>query len=117
MKNNKNISQTKSESRISKELKQYARIQLGQKSNNIYSVTIPQSQEKFDNKKQIYSKNNYISQTIPTSNYKRNEYKDNKKSSEVNIPNRITNQNHSYYVSKIEKNNFQKYIIINFIKK
>ena len=52
MKNNKNISQTKSESRISKELKQYARIQLGQKPNNIYSVTIPQSQEKFDNKKQ-----------------------------------------------------------------
>ena len=109
MKNNKNISQTKSESRISKELKQYARIQLGQKSNNIYSVTLPQSQEKFDNKKQLYSKNNYINQTIPTSNYKRNEYKDNKKSSEVNIPNRITNQNHSYYVSKIEKNNGKKY--------
>ena len=73
MKNNKNISQTKSESRISKELKQYARIQLGQKPNNIYSVTIPQSQEKFDNKKQLYSKNNYINQIIPTSNYKRNE--------------------------------------------
>ena len=71
MRNNKNIPQTKSESRISQELKKYARMQMGQKSNNISSITIPQSQDQFDNKKHFYSINNYISQTLPADNSKK----------------------------------------------
>ena len=108
MRNNKNIPQTKSESRISQELKKYARMQMGQKSNNISSITIPQSQDQFDNKKHFYSKNNYISQTLPADNSKKTENKYNTKNPEKkldqNIPNRLSNQNHSFFVSKNEGN-------------
>ena len=108
MRNNKNIPQTKSESRISQELKKYARMQMGQKSNNISSITIPQSQDQFDNKKHFYSKNNYTSQTLPADNSKKTEYKYNTKNVDKkldqNIPNRLSNQNHSFFVSKNERN-------------
>ena len=83
-------------------------MQMGQKSNNISSITIPQSQDQFDNKKHFYSKNNYISQTLPADNFKKNEYKYNTKNVDKkldqNIPNRLSNQNHSFFVSKNERN-------------
>ena len=56
MRNNKNIPQSKPESRITKALKQYARVHIGEKTNNIYSIPLPQTPKISENKKKFNPK-------------------------------------------------------------
>ena len=101
MRNNKNIPQSKPESRISKALKQYARVHIGEKTNNIYSIPLPQTPKISENKKSI----------IQTDQTKKNEYKKNavKYSGQNLTSNKSFNQNHSFYVSKGGKSEIKKY--------
>ena len=80
MKSNINIPQTKKDYRISNALRQYASAQIKERSNNIYSVPIPQAKKNLNNN--------------PTQNY--------------STP-RTPYDNHSFYESKIDKPITKKY--------